>query len=400
MGGVQRATYLVRHLSALGWNVTVQTVRPVDYPAYDQTLLDKVPSDVTIHRVNPLAPPSLVRAFRRTSSDKNSPGTMTGLSGWLMLPDNKVIAALNMIRSLPAIIERAKPDVVLTSSPPPSIHIVGSHISKRYNIGWVADFRDVWFSQSMLNFKTSLHKRLYDNLRKSIYRNAGALTVVSPGHMESLHTETKYEIPEIHLVPNGYDDTMFAESKSITSNDSAFRIAYCGSLNGLTHVPRLFETLIGIAGKHDIQVHVFGVVSNWIEQQIREIDPTGSHVIFHGYVDHADAVSALHECDASLVTLAPDSHLELTIPGKIYEALREPKPVIGVVPQGSSVWNLLSSFDQTILIDAATLDTLQERLSDLVAAPHAVVEKRDGIDEYSWSRIADKMDVVLRRAIR
>ncbi len=400
MGGVQRATYLVRHLSELGWKVTVLTVRPVDYPAYDKTLLDEIPRDTTIHRVNPLAPSSLVRAFRSASSGPQSPKSTAGLSGWLMLPDNKIVAALNMIRSLPALIERTRPDVVLTSSPPPSIHLVGGLISKLYGIGWVSDFRDVWFSQSRLRFRTPLHRRLYDSLRESIYRNADALTLVSHGHMESLRTESDSMIPEMHLVPNGYDETMFSAIGPTAKDDNAFRIAYCGSLNELTYVPRLFEALIGSAGEHDLQLHIYGVVSGWIERRIREIDPTGVLVHLHGYLNHADAVAAMHYCDASLVTLAPDAHLESTIPGKIYEALREAKPVIGVVPREGSAWNLLSSFDHTILIDASTLDTWDRRISELAATPRVVIGRRNGIDEYSWSRIASGMDEILRSVIR
>ncbi len=400
MGGVQRATYLVRHLSELGWKVTVLTVQPVDYPAYDQTLLDEISRDATVHRVNPLAPSSLVRAFRSASSDPQSQKSSAGLSGWLMLPDNKIVAVLNMIRSLPALIERTRPDVILTSSPPPSIHLVGCLISKLYGIGWVSDFRDVWFSQSKLCFKTPLHRRLYNSLRKSIYRNADALTLVSPGHMEILRAESDSKIPEMHLIPNGYDETMFSKIGPPAKDDEICRIAYCGSLNELTYVPRLFEALSGSVGKHHLQLHIYGVVSGWIERRIREIDPTGARVYLHGYLNHADAVAAMRDCDASLVTLAPDAHLESTIPGKIYEALRDPKPVIGVVPRDSSAWNLLSSFDNTILIDASTLDIWEQQISTLVATPRTVIDKRNRIDEYSWSRIAARMDDVLRSVIR
>ena len=50
LGGVQRMSKLAKYLPQFGYNVRVLTVKPICYPAYDQTLLEELPSSVEIYR--------------------------------------------------------------------------------------------------------------------------------------------------------------------------------------------------------------------------------------------------------------------------------------------------------------------------------------------------------------
>ena len=50
MGGVQRMAKLAKYLPSFGYDISVLTVKPIAYPAYDQSLLDELPAQVTIYR--------------------------------------------------------------------------------------------------------------------------------------------------------------------------------------------------------------------------------------------------------------------------------------------------------------------------------------------------------------
>ena len=170
MGGVQRVAYLSSHLSLLGWNVTVLTVRPFDYPAYDWTIAEKLPRSVRVLRATAIEqkiPKRITFGVAAGGIETESKRAGFGPAGWAMLPDNKILSIAGMLRSIQAVVRQVRPDAVITSSPPPSIHLVGCYLRKYFGIRWLADYRDIWFSQSKIVHKTSLHRKLHSYLERT-----------------------------------------------------------------------------------------------------------------------------------------------------------------------------------------------------------------------------------------
>ena len=102
----------------------------------------------------------------------------------------------------------------------------------------------------------------------------------------------------------------------------------------------------------------------------------------------------MKSCDANLVTLAPNMHLENTIPGKVYEALGICRPVIAVVPTGSSCWNLVKQFEDVLTVDSADVNAYRQDLIERITVG-SVDARRDGIEKYSWKYLASSYDDLL-----
>ncbi len=399
MGGIQRVASLCTHLTRLGWEITVLTVRPFGYPAYDYSLAERLPPSIRIHRAVPFEQIIMRRHASAAGKLKAQSGYGAGLSclaRWAMLPDSKTLTAFGMLRRIAPIVERVRPAAVVTSSPPPSIHLVGLHLRKYFGVKWIADFRDVWFSQSRVPYRTSLHRTVHRGLERAFVENADMTVVVSDGHLELLRIRYEKAADRLRLIPNGYEEDAFADTVRYSGNGAAFHLGYCGTLNHLTHVPGMLETLIDISLTHPVSLDICGFVSPELRALIDRLDPEGHVIHLHGYQDHGEAVKFKMRCDANLVTLAPDSHLELTVPGKAYEALRAQKPVIGVVSDGCSAWRLLAQFDDVVLVDPSDMTELKRKIIRLIESGPSDVAIRTGIDRFAWGNLMAQYDHLLR----
>ena len=399
MGGVQRVAYLSSHLSRLGWNVTVLTVKPFEYPAYDWTIAEKLPQSVRVLRVTPVEQkiprrivPGVAAGGMKTASERAGSDT----AGWAMLPDNKILSIAAMLKSTQAVVRKVRPDAVITSSPPPSVHLVGWYLRKYFGIRWIADYRDIWFSQSKTDHKTSLHRKLHSYLERKFVAGADRTVVVSDGHLDKLRASYHAAKDRFHLIPNGFEESMFAATTPPTERDDTYRVGYCGTLNHLTYVPGMFEAFLGLSESHSISIDICGMVSPHVQADIDRLDPDRKLIHLHGYKEHQQAVDFRMCCDANLITLAPGRHLEKTVPGKAYEALRTPRPVIGIVPRDSSIWRLLSRFGDVILVDASNIASSTDTLSGMTREVGSDIGKRAGIDQFSWETLAGQYDRLLR----
>jgi glycosyltransferase involved in cell wall biosynthesis len=314
----------------------------------------------------------------------------------MMLPDGRVTAVPSMLRAMSDIVADSQPDVVVTSSPPPSIHLVGLWLKKFLGIPWVADFRDIWSPQSETKHATNLHRKLQERLKRSYVRLADATVVVSQGHFDLLTEQSCILGPRLRLIPNGFEETCFGGEPRRSASDTPFRIGYCGTLNHLTYVPSLFEQLVSLSRERRLTVEVAGHVSETVRSDLQRIDPREAVVRLLGYMEHSEAVRFIQRCDANLITLAPAMHLDHTIPGKAYELLRAESPVIAAVPPNGSAWQLLSRFADVLLIDPTDISDSGEKLENLISRDRGKTTKRIGIDQYSWENLARRYDSVLR----
>lgn len=63
-----------------------------------------------------------------------------------------------------ALADEWKPDWVLSTSPPESIHVAGARISQRTGARWLADFRDLWLQSPHRRERLLAHRRVGERL--------------------------------------------------------------------------------------------------------------------------------------------------------------------------------------------------------------------------------------------
>lgn len=120
-------------------------------------------------------------------------------------------------------IEQQEIDVMLSSSSPIISHIIASNIKEKFNIPWVADFRDLWTQNHNYPF-TRIRKHFERKLELKTLTNSNILTTVSEPLAKSLRELHK---KPVETVTNGFDPELYQEDVNLTEK---FTITYTGQI--------------------------------------------------------------------------------------------------------------------------------------------------------------------------
>ncbi len=95
------------------------------------------------------------------------------------IPDARKFWIKPSIRFISRFLKENPVDVVITTGPPHSTHLIGMGLKKKLGIKWVADFRDPWtnidyFSELKLS---CLARRKHHRLEKKVVQSAARIVV-------------------------------------------------------------------------------------------------------------------------------------------------------------------------------------------------------------------------------
>lgn len=217
-------------------------------------------------------------------------------------------------------------DVVLSTSPPLSMHIAAAKVKKRNpNILWVADFRDP-INKHGTQKEREIYLR-YINNKASIQPDL--ITGISEGCFAGFQDE--YD-GKLHVIRNGFDEDDVTDIK--TSPNDKFALTYTGKLynRDLSVVFRVIEELVN-EKKIDInkiQINYAGRQDDIFNQQVQKYN-ISEIVKMHGLVDRSESLHL--QASSSLLLLASWNNAEQTgiITGKFYEYMMIGKPIVCVV---------------------------------------------------------------------
>ena len=356
--GVQRVLKFVKYLRDFGYEPTVLTVKEGAYPQHDTGLAAEIPAGVVVCRTQSLDPFGIyARLTGRSRKDAVMVGTVRREGGfveraarWIranvFLPDARVGWVPFAVRGGTRLHKKHPFDVVLTSGPPHSIHLIGRKLKRRLGLPWVADFRDPWndisYYQDLPMNRSAL--RFAQHLERSVLTEADRLVTVSPSWKKMLVEKSGRAAEDVTVIHNGFDEDDFpAVSRTAAQNSEEFILAHVGSLSGPRNpwafwaaIKRLHE-----AGRiNHLRVRLVGMVDPRVRQAITSsgLDEVVDTV---PYVSHRDAVRMMCEADALLLVLGPfDTDVGL-ITGKLYEYFASGSHILALGPAEGDAAHLL-----------------------------------------------------------
>ena len=217
--GVQRVLKFVKYLPEFGWNPVVLTVKNGDYPAYDESLVSEIPDTVPVYKVPAIEPHALYKKFTKKNVDEKIPvGLLSKSEGagfkekfarWvranIFIPDARVACNFPMIRAGNEIIGKHKIRAIFCSTPPHSLQLSAMYLSKKWNIPWIADFRDPWTDIFYYQNIDRMHiSRAIDKiLERRVLNISNSVVTVSKSIKENLHRNSEQN--NIQVLYNGYD---------------------------------------------------------------------------------------------------------------------------------------------------------------------------------------------------
>ncbi len=356
--GVQRWLKLLGYLVQNNWMPTVITTSAGDYPVFDPSLCKKIPANIKVIRTKT---PVWSKIFSfLTGSDKGIPhgnlqcdineSFMTKLCYWVRInmitPDSRVIWNKHAFMAAEKEIRKGKYDIIITTGPPHSTHLVGMKLRKKYPLKWVVDMRDPWtgifYLQSLKQNKMLL--KVNRRWEKQVIANADMNTIVSKTVSEKLPDGKKY------VLYNGYDSVDFLNTEQV--NSALFRIKYVGKLTFGQDIDTPLKWLDKMVLDQKITAPEFSFIGTFDEEKTvySEKNP---HLLVRSrvYTSHTKAINEMVNADLLilLINKCPDNKGILTT--KIFEYIGSMTYIIGIGPVDGEAAEMLRTYNAGVMVD-------------------------------------------------
>jgi glycosyltransferase involved in cell wall biosynthesis len=232
-----------------------------------------------------------------------------------------------------AIARRTRFDAVITTSPPPSAHLIGLAL-RRTGVPWVADLRDGWtFDPPRPPWPTALQDRVDTALERLALSHADRLVAVTHPIAEDL--ERRFDRP-VATITNGFDpEDRAVRDGAALLDPTKHSLVYTGRLSLVDRSPRqLGDGLLEFLRRWPdeaarTEVVLAGPVS--AEQQELLADPRLAGLARSiGNLDRSEALGLQRAAD-SLLLIAEGSSFRparSVATGKLFEYLATSHPIL------------------------------------------------------------------------
>lgn len=349
--GVQRWLKFSKYLPEFGYEPVILTVdeKEASYAQLDHSLLTEINPGLAVHKTKTFEPYNL---YRKLSNKKEIPyGGFSNqkkitlfekfsrfIRGNLFVPDPRKGWNRYAFNKAVTLIREEKIEVVVTSGPPHSTHLIGRRLKKHFGLRWIADFRDPW--TDIYYYKDLYHTALITRfdlwLEKSVLSEADKIITVSEEVGKLLLKKIPGSNAKIAVIPNGYDDADFEHTAPI--HNDTFMITYTGTVSMTYRMEQFAEAVCQLPGKvkEAIRIRFIGNVPDEIIDLFR-MKKISSMVEVMGYLPHEQAVSQMKGASLLLMAIPDTPDNKGIVTGKLFEYLAAQKPILALGPKGGDV---------------------------------------------------------------
>jgi glycosyltransferase involved in cell wall biosynthesis len=375
-GGVQRVLKLCRHLPELGIDVDVLAPDDPKWSAVDPGLAADIPTATTVHRVRYRGPSHAQTPAARLAAAHglSGLGVRAALLGRrVLLPDPEVAWLPDALRAGTRIVRERGIDVVLSTSPPNSVHVIGAAIARRTGVPLVTDFRDSWLANPHRRYehRSVRAKRAVEaRIARAALRGAAAVSAVTPAIAEEA-AELAPAGTTVRVVANGSD---FDEFDGLAyARGERMRIVHAGSFFG-QRTPRPFLTAYAalLTSRPELRERVQAAFLGELRPADREWAlglGLGDALALEGFQPHARALAAMRAADALLLLVPRAGGRGLSVvSGKVYEYLAAERPIVALVPPEGDAASLLRATGSAWIADPDDEQAIGAALAEAVGA--------------------------------
>ncbi|WP_259113133.1 glycosyl transferase family 1 [Chryseobacterium sp. JUb7] len=353
--GVQRWLKFAKYLPEFGWKPVIYTPENPSYPLLDESLMKDIPENVEIVKTKIWEPYQLAEKLNKSNKKFKAGQFDVGknqswkskLSIWVrgnfFIPDARVFWVKPSVKFLEHYLRENKIEVVVTSGPPHSLHLIGLNLKKKFtHLKWIADFRDPWTEISYykhLKLTKSSDKK-HRQLENDVFKNADITLATSYTDAENFRKNGANAM----CITNGFDETD-ANSQTLPESKDKFTLSYIGVLEQLRNPENLWKALDELVKNNP------SFAENFILKFVGRIDDKilssfensnlRSHILNLGYLSHDKAIEEMGNSSLLLITNFPNESSKGIIPGKIFEYLATGKQIISFGPNDADVSKIL-----------------------------------------------------------
>ena len=364
-GGVQRPLKTATHLPALGIETHVLAPDDPKWLHRDDEL--RPPTQAFVHRARYLGPRARLPAEELHGLD--GPERMLAQAKLayrrVLLPDASVTWLPTAVPAAVRLVKREGIDVVVTTSPPVSMNLIGAAVKRLTGIPWVADLRDavVWNADRRFD-RTAVQakEKALERVVRLVARKADAVVAVS----DTIADEVRRFEPagEVRVIPNGCDFDDFAGLDYRPAD--RFRITHAGSFFGKRN-PRPFLSALASSGLEDAIARFAGGLRASDEEWAGGLG-LGDRLELLPYLPHHRALALERDSEANLLLLPEAAGRGAVVPsGKIFEYLAAERPILAAVPPDGAAAKLVRETGAGVVVAPEDEKGIREALIGLHA---------------------------------
>ncbi len=408
--GVQRWLKMSKYLPENGWQPVIYTADGAEYPVEDLSLEKDVAPEAEIVRYPIIEPYSFYKKFLGIKKEekikagfinegKKKSAWKENISVWLrgnlFIPDARCWWIKPSINFLKNYLEKSPVDAIISTGPPHSLHLIAKNLHRKFNIPWIADFRDPWtdidfFSELKLT-KRSLKK--HHRLQYQVLTEANKVVTVGWDWAKGLESHGAHDVA---VITNGYDFNIDEKSGDVELSKE-FTMSHVGIVGTARNAVVFWEALGEIIKEDNIKdfskllkIRLIGQVDNSVIESVKK-NNLEDNVEIIPYIPHEKVIK--EQCSSQVLLLfvnnSPNAKGILT--GKIFEYMASGRPILAIGPKDGDTAIILEKTNSGLIVDFEDKERMKNIIIDLFnkfKENQLITKKNEMVEKYSRRALA------------
>lgn len=414
--GVQRWLKFAKYMREFGWEPVIYTPENPESPAIDHSLEKDIPEGITVLKTKIFEPYTAYKRFvgRKKNdsikagflSEKNNSSLAEKIAVWIrgnfFIPDARKFWIKPSIRFLTEYLKNNHIDVIISTGPPHSMHLIALGLKKATALPWLADFRDPWtnidFYQDLM--LTKLANRKHHQLEKKVLTKADHILVISEG-MKALFKNIHNR--HYDIITNGYDDEDFIAKPSKTN--SKFILAHIGSLVKTRNPVNLWSvlqkmTLDNPQFANSLNLKFIGSIDWTVKQSLIDFDLL-KYTEITDYLPHQEVIQEQAVSEVLLLLINQTPNAEMILTGKFFEYLAARRPILCIGPKNGDAATIIQKTNSGLVADFNSTEELKKHIDMLYSdfRSHRNSFQHLSVEDYSRRNLTKQLTDILEKML-
>lgn len=420
--GVQRWLKMSKYLPENGWQPFIYTADGAEYPVEDLSLEKDVASEAEIIRRPIVEPYSFYKKFLGIKKDekikagfinegKTKSAWKENISIWLrgnlFIPDARCWWIKPSVRYLKKYLQKNPVDAIISTGPPHSMHLIAKELHKKFNIPWIADFRDPWtdidfFSELKLT-KRSLKK--HHRLQYQVLTEANKVVTVGWDWAKGLES---HGAKDVAVITNGYDFNI-EELKTKSDLSQSFTMSHVGIVGAARNATKFWEALGELIKNENqsefsnlLKIRLIGQVDNSVLISIKE-NSLENHVEIIPYIPHEKVIIEQSSSQVLLLFVNNSPNAKGILTGKIFEYMASGRPILAIGPKDGDTAIILDETKSGVIVDFEDKEGMKKVILDLFEKykdNQLLTKENESVKKYSRRALAKEYVNLIERILR
>jgi glycosyltransferase involved in cell wall biosynthesis len=370
--GVQRWVKFAKYLPLEGWQPVIYTPENPEQLATDESLAAEIPAEAEVIKTRIVEPYEIYKKLLRKSGhskeavevnpvNAQNKSSLQKAAMWvrgnLFRPDPRCLWIGPSVRFLKKYLKEYPVDLIVSTGPPQSMHLIGRRLALATGIPWIADFRDPW--TKIFYFKhlsmTRGTEKWHKKMEQKVLDDATVVVAVSPLVQQEFQAMTQ---TPVQLITNGFDECDFAAEKSHMVGggpEQEFCVTHTGLFAADGNPTMLWEVLaekcnVNESFRKALKIKLIGKTDDSI---LAALDKAGlSEAVDNvGYLHHSEAVEQQRNASLLILPLRKEPEYKAVLPGKLFEYLASRRPVLGIGQPDGAMAMILNETKTGVVLD-------------------------------------------------